>query len=110
MHLLDFLLSDDPIDDTETETITGATAVDYDGGHIELLLQRGRRILATDITPEQAADNGLVVVQAIVPGLVPLYISDRCADELALKRLPTQIGGYTQDRPDLLNTGVHPWP
>jgi thiazole/oxazole-forming peptide maturase SagD family component len=110
MHLLDFLLADDTIEDTEDATLTGANTADYDGGHIKLLLQRGRRILATDITPEQAAGAGLVIVQAIVPGLVPLYIADRCADELALKRLPTKIGGCTQNRPDSLNTGIHPWP
>ncbi len=110
MHLLDFLLADDPIDDTELADQKETIVINNDSGHIELLHQRGRRILAKDITPGEAIGSGLVVVQAIIPGLVPLYIADRCADELVLKRLPAQIGGYKQYCPGILNARVHPWP
>lgn len=110
MHLLDFLLADDAMEDGENPVDTNMLSTDHDGGHVDLLLKQGRRIFAVDITPEEAAGTGLVVVQAVVPGLVPLYIADRCADELALNRLPTRIGGRVQERPDKLNAGVHPWP
>lgn len=110
MHLLDFLLADDAIQSGESVDLKCPPETDYDVGHVDLLLRQGRRVLAVDITPDQASGTGLAVVQAVVPGLVPLYISDRCADELAMKRLPTPIGGSIQHCPDRLNTEVHPWP
>ncbi|MCC5846779.1 MAG: YcaO-like family protein [Verrucomicrobia bacterium] len=110
MHLLDFLLDDDPIIEEEEPLRAPKAALNPDAGHINMLLSQGKRIFALDITPQQAAETGLVVVQAVIPGLVPLYISDRCADQLALERLPTTIGGRLQDRPESLNTRIHPWP
>ncbi len=110
MHLLDFLLSDDAIEGDDCPDNTGMFPSDYDGGHVELLLEHGRRVFGVDVTPVQAADTGLVVVQAVVPGLVPLYIGDRCADELALRRLPNRLGGRVLEYAGQLNTEVHPWP
>ncbi|MEI6395321.1 MAG: YcaO-like family protein [Verrucomicrobiota bacterium] len=107
MHFLDFLFKDEPQDAeaaaTEDERIR-------DSGHLNILLDQGLPVYATDITPLQASDTGLTVVQAIVPSLVPLYIGDRQADDLAWQRLPTTIGGIAQDTPVALETKVHPWP
>jgi hypothetical protein len=81
-----------------------------DSGHIELIHQAGFDVYATDITPEQAANFGLKIVQAVIPGIVPLYLGNRVADEVAWKRLPTTIGGVMQTIPPRLNSDFHPWP
>ena len=109
MHLLDFLLTDGPVT-IEEPLLEDTAASSCDGGHVERLLEKGLTILATDITPPPAADAGLVIVQAVIPGLVPLYIGDRVADALAAERFPIPIGGVIQARPTAMNSNVHPWP
>ncbi len=109
MHMLDFLLDDVP-DSSATKDDTPIEEHLRDSGHVDLLLSQGFRVLSADITPAQAADTGLKVVQAVVPGLVPLYLGDRVADALAWRRLPASIGGSLHDKPATLNPAVHPWP
>jgi len=109
MHILDFLLADGPVAMDE-QPLEETADPSYDGGHVERLLEKGLSILATDITPPPAADAGLVIVQAVIPGLVPLYIGDRVANALAEERFPTPIGSAIQAKPSILNSNVHPWP
>ena len=111
MDQLEFLLREDPpllVDSRSVKTQLPEQIAD--DGHLERLLEQGYTVLSTEITPKEASGTGLHVVQAVIPGLVPLYIGDRNADELAMARLPTVIGGEPTPAPAALNTMVHPWP
>lgn len=110
MHLLEFLVADERFTESPSEDAEKNGEPGGDCGAIDILRERGFRVFAADITPSEADSLGLKVVQAVIPGLVPLYIGDRCADELAWARLPTTIGGNEVARPEFLNQGYHPWP
>ena len=112
MHRLDFLIENESLEASqhEYEFCDEDLSSERDSGHVELLVQQGLDVLSTDITPHEAAASGLRIVQAVVPGLVPLYIGDRTADSLATARLPTSIGGIKVPIQSALNSNVHPWP
>lgn len=67
-------------------------------------------IFLLDLTPSDVREMGFSIVKVIVPGLVPFYIGDLVADELAKRRLPIRVGGVNVPSNYEFNHLPHPWP
>jgi ribosomal protein S12 methylthiotransferase accessory factor len=86
---------------------------DASGSEQLVMMNRGledRQILILDLTTPDIRELGAHVVKVSISGLVPFYVGELRADELALARMPTNIAGKPINIDRAINLLPHPWP